>query len=196
MILAFIGGYLLGGLPTADLLARGAGVDLRSEGSGNPGANNAMRLGGRKLAAKVLVAELIKGAVVVGFGWRLSGDAGMAVAGIGAVLGNILNPYRRFRGGQGLAIAAGVLLAAVPAAAAVGIALVGSIVVVIRQSAPAALAALTGVVAVSIRLPTHPWGISDPAWSTVLAIGVMAAITPKQLVKIRGPGLSQSRGSM
>lgn len=195
MILAFVGGYLLGGLPTADLLARGAGVDLRSEGSGNPGANNAMRVGGRNLAARILVTELIKGASVVAFGWRLSGDAGMALAGIGAVLGNILNPYRRFRGGQGLAIAAGVLLAAIPAAGAVGVVLVGSIVVVVRRSAPAALAALAGVVAVAIWLPAHPWGISDPGWSTMLAIGVTTAITPKQLVKIRGLGRPQSRAS-
>ncbi|MEX2280689.1 MAG: glycerol-3-phosphate acyltransferase [Acidimicrobiia bacterium] len=195
MILELVGGYLLGGLPTADLLARGVGVDLRSNGSGNPGTNNAMRLGGRRLAAQILVTELVKGAGIVAFGWWLSGDPGMAVAGIGAVLGNVLNPYRRFRGGQGLAIATGVLLVASPVAAAAGLALVGSIAVVIRRSAPAALVALTAVVAISIWLPAHPWGISDPLWSAVLAIGVTVVITPKQLLKIRGRGLPPPRES-
>lgn len=195
MILEFLGGYLLGGLPTADLLARGVGVDLRSSGSGNPGANNAMRLGGRKLAAKILITELVKGACIVTFGWWLGGDPGMAMAGIGAVAGNILNPYRRLRGGQGLAIATGVLLVAVPAAAAVGIAVVGSTVVIFKRSAPAALAALAAVVAFSIWLPAHPWGISNPLWSAVLAIGVTAVITPKQLLKIRGGGLQPLRES-
>ncbi|MEX1043630.1 MAG: glycerol-3-phosphate acyltransferase [Acidimicrobiia bacterium] len=195
MILALVGGYLLGGLPTADLLARGAGVDLRSSGSGNPGANNAMRLGGRRLAAKILVTEMVKGAGIVAFGWWLRDDPGMAVAGIGAVLGNVLNPYRRFRGGQGLAIAAGVLLLAVPAAAAAGLALVSSIVVVVRQSAPATLVALIAVAAISVWLPAHPWGISDPLWSAVLAIGVTVVITPKQLLKIRERGLPPPRES-
>lgn len=195
MILELVGGYLFGGLPTADLYARGVGVDLRSSGSGNPGANNAMRVGGRKLAAKILVTELAKGGCIVAFGWWMGGDPGMAMAGIGAVVGNILNPYRRFRGGQGLAITTGVLLVAVPAAAAIGIAVVGSTVVVFKRSAPAALVALAAVVAISIWLPAHPWGISDPLWSAVLAIGVTAVVTPKQLLKIRGSGLPPLRES-
>jgi len=54
-LLAAIAGYALGSLPTAGALARMRGIDLRAEGSGNPGANNALRTGGLILAAGVLL---------------------------------------------------------------------------------------------------------------------------------------------
>lgn len=94
--LALVAGYLLGGVPTTDWLATRRGVDLRGRGSGNPGANNALRLGGRGLAATVLAVEIVKGIVCVGVGASVGGEGGMAVAGVGAALGMCSTPTGRF----------------------------------------------------------------------------------------------------
>ena len=135
-VIALAAGYLIGGIPTADWTARRVGLDLRKAGSGNPGANNAMRIGGRRLGANILLLEITKGATAVFLGSLLAGDPGMVGAGIGAVNGNIHNPYRRFRGGQGLGITAGVLLGELPLTGAVGI-LVITVVVITTRSSPA-----------------------------------------------------------
>ena len=55
-------GFLIGTIPTATMIARRLGVDLLGGGSKNPGANNALRLGGRRLGAIVLGIEIAKGA--------------------------------------------------------------------------------------------------------------------------------------
>lgn len=177
-------GYLLGGLPTADWLARRAGIDLRRHGSGNPGANNARRLGGRRLAAAILVSEMIKGAGCVLLGAALADQQGMVAGGIGAALGNVANPYRRLQGGQGLGIAAGILAAALPLGAIVGVVVIASVVSVVRASAPAALAALAGIVVVAAWLPLSPWGLTDSTLATILAIGLAGVIVPKQIGKL------------
>lgn len=176
--------YLLGGSPTADWFANRRGVDLRTAGSKNPGANNAMRIGGRRLGATILTVEVAKGAACVGLGAALAGETGMAVAGIAAAAGNVFNPYRRFKGGQGLGISAGILIAAIPAAALGGIAVISGLAIVFRKSAPATLAALGVIVAVGAWLPAQPWGIADNRWASVLCVGLAAVIAPKQIQKI------------
>jgi acyl phosphate:glycerol-3-phosphate acyltransferase len=182
--LALVAGYLLGGIPTADWLALGRGIDLRGGGSGNPGANNALRLGGRRLAATVLAAEIVKGIVCVGVGAFVGGDAGMALAGLGAALGNVLNPYRSLRGGQGLGISAGVLLAALPVGAATGIMAIAGVVRIVRWTAPATLTALVVIVLTARWMPTAPWGIESKGWATSLAIGLAVTLAPKQLRRL------------
>ena len=192
-VACFVIGYLIGGIPTADGWARRSGIDLRAAGSANPGANNALRLGGRRLAAAVLASEIAKGALSVLLGALLAGDLGMALAGAGATAGNVLNPYRRFRGGQGLGISAGVLVAAVPIAGATGLAVVAFVVKVTRRTAPAALAAVVAVVGSSVWLPVVPWGITDSGAATLLAVAIAAVVTPKQLIKLRRSDRSRPR---
>ena len=187
-VLALLAGYAAGGAPTADWIARRRGIDLRAQGSGNPGANNAMRLGGRRLAAAILAVEMLKGAICVGAGALLGGDDAMAFAGVGGVLGNVLNPYRSLRGGQGLGISAGVLLAALPVAAAIGIVVIAVVVRISRWSAPATLTALAGVLVTGRWMPATPWGIESREWATLLAVGLAATVAPKQLRRLRGTG--------
>lgn len=184
MLAIFVGAFLLGGTPTADWLAERAGVDLRTGGSKNPGANNALRLGGRRLAAMILGAELVKGVLCVTLGIAVGGEAGMSVSGVGAVLGNVASPYRSFRGGQGLGIAAGVLAAALPLVAAAGIATITTVALTTRKTALAALAALLAIILSAAWMPIHPWGITDTRWSTFLAVGLSAVIAPKQIRKV------------
>lgn len=184
-MIALLAGYLIGGTPTADWLASLSGIDLRASGSGNPGANNALRLGGRRLAVQVLLVEVLKGVTCVVVGGVMAGHSGMVFGGIGAVAGNVFNPYRRLRGGQGLAIAAGVLFTATPAVALAGVGAIALAVRILHRSAPAAIIALVVVVLASAWLPVVPWGIDDRSQSTLLAVGIVAVIGPKQISKLR-----------
>ncbi|MGY8866386.1 MAG: glycerol-3-phosphate acyltransferase, partial [Methylophagaceae bacterium] len=65
-IAAIVAAYLIGSLSSAIILCKLAGLpDPRSEGSGNPGATNVLRIGGKKLAATVLLIDVVKGVLPV-----------------------------------------------------------------------------------------------------------------------------------
>ena len=107
-LLALSLGYAVGSIPFGVLAARVAHVDLRRTGSGNPGAANALRAGGVPLAVLVLLLDVLKGAASVLWVARLTaGDAAPALAGAAAVVGHIYPVWLRFRGGKGVATAAG-----------------------------------------------------------------------------------------
>jgi glycerol-3-phosphate acyltransferase PlsY len=85
------------------------GRDITSEGSGNPGASNTFRVLGWKAGLAVLVFDIGKGALAAGAGSMLDGHRGAYLLGTAAVLGHVFPMTRRFRGGRGVAAAAGVL---------------------------------------------------------------------------------------
>jgi len=123
-LLAWLAGYLIGSLSFAVIVSRILGLaDPRSYGSGNPGATNVLRSGSRKAAIATLLLDALKGVVpVLAARWAaqrfgLTGDAVewcAALAGFGAFLGHLWPLYFRFKGGKGVATAAGVLLAINP----------------------------------------------------------------------------------
>ena len=109
--LAFALAYLLGSIPFGLLLTRGAGAgDIRSIGSGNIGATNVLRTGRKDLAAATLLLDALKGAVAVFLGGWLA-PGGAMVAALGAFFGHIAPVWLRFRGGKGVAVFIGALLA-------------------------------------------------------------------------------------
>lgn len=111
--------YLLGAMPTSYLVGRLArGIDLREHGSKNLGATNVYRLLGWRWAVPVGLVDILKGVVPVAvFAPWAQGPAWLPVTlGIAAVLGHVFSPYVRFRGGKGVATAAGVFLALAPVA--------------------------------------------------------------------------------
>jgi glycerol-3-phosphate acyltransferase PlsY len=145
---AFIG-YFLGALPFGAIVARAHGVDIFKEGSRNPGATNVKRVLGEKFGAKgkragnlVFALDALKGAiasswallawttlsvsvdlqngsgaaVIHGDDWRLLGLAGV----IGAVLGHSFSIFTKFKGGKGVATAAGGVLVLMPVACLIG----------------------------------------------------------------------------
>jgi glycerol-3-phosphate acyltransferase PlsY len=105
--LVVVAGYLLGTFPTAALIGRVTGHDPTAEGSGNPGATNVLRTSGRRAAVAVLVVDLAKGALAAGLGLLVGDHTLGVVAGAAAVLGHVAPAGRRFRGGKGVATAAG-----------------------------------------------------------------------------------------
>ena len=110
-------GYLMGTLPSADIAARlcDREVDLRRQGSGNPGGTNVAQVIGPGWGAAVTAADMVKGAVACRVGQRLIGTAGAHVAGPAAVVGHCLPVWTRFRGGKGVATSVGQVLATFPA---------------------------------------------------------------------------------
>ena len=122
LIVALVLAYCVGSLPTAYLVGRANGVDLRTVGSGNLGATNVFRTLGWKWGMFVYVIDLLKGAVPVLF---LPGVAGVAtgwpwgvVCGLLAIVGHVRPIFLLGKGGgKGVATASGVFLALAPIAA-------------------------------------------------------------------------------
>ena len=117
-------GYLAGSIPFAFLVARRHGVDLRRSGSGNVGATNVLRTSGVSLAVTAMVLDAVKGAVAVLIAQRLTdGPATPVAAGLAAIIGHIYPVWLQFRGGTGVATAAGVfgVLTPLALAAAAGV---------------------------------------------------------------------------
>jgi acyl phosphate:glycerol-3-phosphate acyltransferase len=108
--LALGGGYLLGSIPFGLILAKLAGLgDLRQIGSGNIGATNVLRAGGKGLAALTLLLDAAKGTAAVLLAAHWGANAAM-LAGLGAFLGHLYPVWLGFRGGKGVATYLGVLL--------------------------------------------------------------------------------------
>jgi glycerol-3-phosphate acyltransferase PlsY len=161
-------GYLFGSVPFGLLLTRLAGLgDIRSIGSGSIGATNVLRTGRKGLAAATLLLDAGKGALAVGIFLYLGPPDAALWSGLGAVVGHLFPVWLGFKGGKGVATAAGVLLmAAWPVALVAGV--VWLVVAAIsRISSLAALAAT--VVAPIAAVVLEPAGV---AW-LVLAIAVL-----------------------
>ncbi len=119
-IAAIIAAYLIGSLSFAVIVSRLMGLDdPRSYGSGNPGATNVLRTGNKAAAILTLLLDALKGAVpvllVVFFGERFGlAEGTVAAVGLAAFIGHLWPVFFSFKGGKGVATAAGVLLAINP----------------------------------------------------------------------------------
>lgn len=104
--------YLLGSLSTAIIVCRIMGLpDPRSQGSNNPGATNVLRIGGKRAAAWTLAGDFAKGILPVTLSNALElSSVTIAAVGLAAFLGHLFPAFFQFKGGKGIATAAGVLL--------------------------------------------------------------------------------------
>ena len=108
------GSYLVGLAPTAQVISRRLGHDPTREGSGNPGASNVYRTAGSVAGALVLVGDVAKGAGPTLVGRAAGGRRLGLLCGAAAVAGHVAPVTRRFRGGKGVATAAGLSLVLYP----------------------------------------------------------------------------------
>ncbi|GAB1476989.1 glycerol-3-phosphate 1-O-acyltransferase PlsY [Bacillota bacterium] len=102
--------YLIGNISPATLLARASGVDIRKEGSGNPGTTNVLRVMGKKAAVLTLLIDILKGVAGVLIGYYLGGITLAVICGLAVFTGHVFPAIYRFKGGKGIATALGVLL--------------------------------------------------------------------------------------
>jgi len=137
----FVGAYLFGSINTSVLACRLAGKgDIRQVGSGNPGATNTLRLLGKGWAVGVLLVDAGRGAAVCLLAlWLIPGPWQPYLAAFGVILGNLFPVFHGFRGGKGVATTLGLYLALSPAAAGLGLAVFGLVVLVSRYASLASL---------------------------------------------------------
>jgi acyl phosphate:glycerol-3-phosphate acyltransferase len=156
ILIALLGGYLLGSIPFGLVLTRLAGLgDIRKIGSGNIGATNVLRTGSKPLALAVLLLDSGKGAVAVLLAARLGENAALSAA-FGAVLGHLFPVWLGFKGGKGVATTLGTLLALAWPVGLIGCAVWLLVALIFRISSAAALTAIatTPVAALVIYTPT------------------------------------------
>jgi glycerol-3-phosphate acyltransferase PlsY len=117
-VLALALSYFVGAIPSSYLIARAKGVDLRREGSKNLGATNLYRVMGWKYAVPSGLFDIAKGTVAVAVLAPLARPSILFGLGCGlaAMLGHMFSPFVGFKGGKGVATAAGVVLALSPLA--------------------------------------------------------------------------------
>lgn len=112
MITTLVAAYLLGSVPFGMVIARVMGLgNLREIGSGNIGATNVLRTGSKAAAFATLVLDAGKGAVAVLVARALFGEDAAQIAALGAFLGHLFPIYLRFKGGKGMAVFLGLMLA-------------------------------------------------------------------------------------
>lgn len=113
LALGILGSYLLGAVPFGFVMAKGLrGVDLRTVGSGNIGATNAMRVLGKPLGVVAFLLDFAKGWVATAAiaPWVAPASPGAAVVcGAAAVLGHVFPVYLRFKGGKAVATGCGAI---------------------------------------------------------------------------------------
>ena len=118
-VLWLLASYFVGAIPTSYLLSRlFAGIDLRQHGSGNLGATNLYRVLGWKYAIPAALVDIAKGVIpVLVFAPQVSDSQLFALGcGVAAILGHVFSVFVGFKGGKGVATAAGVMLGLAPLA--------------------------------------------------------------------------------
>jgi glycerol-3-phosphate acyltransferase PlsY len=142
-------GYLVGSLSFAVIVSRAMGLaDPRSYGSGNPGATNVLRSGNKAAAIATLALDALKGYVPVIAAWLLAPRFGwaegtIAMTGLAAFVGHLWPLFFHFKGGKGVATAAGVLFGFNPV---LGLATLVTFVIIAAFFRYASLASLAAAV--------------------------------------------------
>lgn len=180
-----VAGYVVGSTPTAWIVGRAFGADLRASGTGNPGTANAIGVLGKGPGLVLLLFDFAKGAIAVLIARAVAGDGAGLVAVVAAMLGQILNPWFGFKGGKGLGTGGGAVLVAFPPGLVLMAPVISGAGWLLRSAAKGALVALAGFIAVSALWAatgwTTWWGVTA-TWALVAcATGVALAAGPKFL---------------
>ena len=181
IIIVLVIGYLLGSISTGVVLSRlFAKTDIRSQGSGNAGTTNMLRVLGRKMALFTFIGDMLKGIIAVFIGKALvGGDLGGLLGVVGAVLGHYYPLYFGFKGGKGIATSFGSLLFVFPVQALIAFAVFLILVALTHYVS-------VGSIAAAVTLPllvvfTH-W--NEPAlW--IITVGIGASVIWRHRANIK-----------
>jgi glycerol-3-phosphate acyltransferase PlsY len=164
-------GYLVGSVPFAYFLARRRGIDLRRVGSGNVGATNVLRTSGAPQAVLAMGLDAAKGAVAVLVAGALTtGPVTVVAAGLASIIGHIYPVWLGFRGGKGVATAAGVFAVLAPLALAIASAVFILAVWVTRYISVGSMAA---AIALAVSAAASP---APPAVAVVAAVAALIIV--------------------
>jgi glycerol-3-phosphate acyltransferase PlsY len=161
--------YLIGSISSAIIICRLMGLpDPREQGSGNPGATNVMRFGGKKAAAITLLGDMLKGLIPVYIANALEVSIELlALTGLAAFMGHLYPVFFGFKGGKGVATSVGVLLGF---SWALGVSFMGTWLLIYKLGRISSLSALIA----SILSPVYAWYIVGDA--TVVAASVVMTV--------------------
>lgn len=173
-----IGAYVVGMFPTAHIVGRRLGVNPTTEGSGNPGASNVYRLGGRKAGVIVGVIDMLKGAVPVGIALLVADMPEAHAVWVAAVAGHVWPVIRGFRGGKGVATAGGAGLVINPL---IGLACIGVFLVLVRVARIAAL----GSLGIALAFPVISALVGEPGYKVAVSAGVASILVIRHQSNIR-----------
>lgn len=169
LVAAVVVAYGIGTFPTAHLVGRRLGFDPTTTGSGNPGASNTTRVGGLRAGAMVLVGDAGKGVLAAGLGMAVDGRTTAWIVGAAAVAGHMWPVSRGFRGGKGVATAAGVVLVGAPL---VSLAMAAVFALVVKVVGKAAIGSLV----IAVLLPVILAALDRDAVEVVTAAAIGLAI--------------------
>lgn len=161
--------YLLGTFPTASLMAQASGVDIRTVGSGNPGASNVMRVLGWKRGAWVFAIDAVKGVIAAAVGLALGDRVGGYVLAAAAIIGHIFPLWNRFRGGKGVATGAGAFLVLAPVVSGV-LMVVWLVVSKLSHTASLASIAVIALLPIGVGIARRSW------WEFAATLGMCALV--------------------
>lgn len=170
--------YLIGTFPSAVLVARSKGVDIRAVGSGNPGASNVARTLGTRYGIAVFALDALKGAIAAGVGLlAIDRPAGYVMAAAG-VLGHMFPVWHLRGGGKGVATAGGAMAVLQPV---VFVVLLASWAVIRRATRKASVASIV----VAAGLPVGVAVTGAPGWEVGAVIGLAAIVLLRHTDNIR-----------
>lgn len=177
IVIALICSFLIGSIPTAYLMGRLKGIDIRKHGSGNVGATNAFRILGKGWGITCLVLDIVKGLVPVllfssqKFLHHPPSEIWLWVVGLTAIAGHMFSPFLNFKGGKGVATSLGVVLAIAPMPMGIVFALGITIIAVTGYVSVASIsgASLLPFLILVLKWQERPW----VSFTVTLLLGAM-----------------------
>ncbi len=170
--------YVLGTLPSAQVVAGRSGVDPTSAGSGNPGATNVYRTAGRRAGLVVFAFDVGKGVVAVLLGMAIAGRPLALACWAAATVGHVLPVTRRLRGGKGVATGGGGSIVLFPVLAVGVIALFA---LVARVTGKASM----GSIAIALALPVAVAAAGNTTREILVTAAISALVLVRHVANIR-----------
>jgi len=170
-LLAIIAAYLVGSIPFAFLLARRRGIGLRHAGSRNVGASNVLRTSGIAPAVVAATLDGLKGALAVFVAEGITTGPGAPVAaGLASMVGHIYPVWLRFKGGKGVATAAGAFSVLAPIALAAASVVFAVVVVLTRFVSIGSMSGALALTIVTVVTDSSPLVTAGAALATALIV--------------------------
>jgi glycerol-3-phosphate acyltransferase PlsY len=170
-----VGGYLLGSISPAAVLARRFGADLRATGSGNPGATNAGRAFGPRWGVVVGVLDVLKGVLPSVAALLVLGRPLAYVVALATVLGHVTSPFLKGRGGKGVATSLGALLALAWWWLGAVVAVFVAVLALTRWVGGASTAAAVALLPACLLVPPAP-GVPADLWSRLFGCALVVIV--------------------
>src|SRR5450432_3159632 len=160
------------------MVARSRGVDILTQGSGNPGASNVARVLGTRWGTLVFLLDALKGAAPALVGLALDTRFGAYVLVTAAVLGHMFPATRRFRGGKGVATMGGAMFVLHPVTSLV---LTAVWIVARKTTGKASLASLL----ITFGLPIGVAISGVPGWEVAFVVGLCLLVLMRHIDNIK-----------